>query len=160
MMPGQVTELCCEGGSDQRSGTGNCREVMAEHDPTIRRHVVSAVFEANGRRRPVLVEGEDLRRDHLAIEAIGDDVSADGCGEQPCGVDRFAPRRGDVSERGGPRNGEEEQKHPRVTTWTCGGSSGEMRESAGWSKNEQGWAENRPLKLEPPCSSAAVRTLN
>ena len=58
--------------ADQRSGSGDRGEMVAEDDPAIRRHVVVAVVESNGRRGAVRVERENLRRNEFAIEAVGD----------------------------------------------------------------------------------------
>ena len=47
---GQIAELRGERRADERAGSGDGREVMAEHDPVVRRHEVAAVVESLGRR--------------------------------------------------------------------------------------------------------------
>ena len=66
---------------------------MAEDDPPICGHVVAPVVEPFGRCRAIGVQREDLRRDHLAIESIGDEVAAYGGHDEPRGADRFAARK-------------------------------------------------------------------
>ena len=51
--PGQESELRRERWSDEWSRSGDRREVMAEHDPPIRRDVVAAIVQSLGRRLPI-----------------------------------------------------------------------------------------------------------
>jgi hypothetical protein len=71
----QVAELRGERWSDEGSGTGDGGEMAAEDDPSIRRHVISAVFERPP-ASPGGVERKHFGRDQLAIETVCDGVAA------------------------------------------------------------------------------------
>ena len=58
-------------------------------------HEVAAVAEPLGRRRPAVVEGEDPGGEEAAVEAVGDQIAADGGEDQPGGVDGLAAVQGD-----------------------------------------------------------------
>src|SRR5262249_39687350 len=106
---GEVAELRSEGWADERARARDGREVAAEDDPPVRRHVVAPVLEPDGGCRPIGVEREDLGRDQLAIEAIRDGVATQGRGEQPRGVDRLAASERDPGER---QSGESRNENP------------------------------------------------
>ena len=73
----QIAELRRERGSDERPRPGDRREMMSEHDPSVRRDEIATVVEPHGWRRAARVEGEDLRGDQFAVEAVRDRVHAD-----------------------------------------------------------------------------------
>src|SRR5207249_10778085 len=91
-------ELRAEHRPDQGPRTGDRREVVAVEYPLIGGHVVAAVREPLGGRGAAVVEGEHARGDLLRIEAIADDVGADGRDEQPRGVDSLSAREGEYGE--------------------------------------------------------------
>ena len=61
--PGRKPNCAASVGPTSGPGPGDRGEVVAEHDPPVRRHVVAAVVQPLGRRRAIRVEREDLRRD-------------------------------------------------------------------------------------------------
>ena len=83
---GQEAELRRERRTDERAGAGDRREVMAEEDPLVRRHEVAAVVEPLGRRRAARVEPEDLLGDEPRVEAVGDEIGADGGDDEPAAL--------------------------------------------------------------------------
>ena len=92
---GQVTPLRREYRPDQRAGAGDRREVVAvEHTP-VHRHVVLAVLVVLGRRRAPVVRLRDALLDVGRVEAVGDEVGADGGEDEPDRVDRLAADQGD-----------------------------------------------------------------
>ena len=97
----QVAELRRQRRAHQRSGSGDGREMVAEDDPLVGRLEVVAVAQALGRRRPLVVERHDLGGDEPRVEAVADEIGADGRHHQPHAVDRFAALECDVGERRG-----------------------------------------------------------
>jgi hypothetical protein len=71
---------------------------MTEDDPAVRRHEVTAVAEALGRRRARRIEREHLRCKEGAVEAVADCVDADGGDDEPQRVDALAAVEGDRCE--------------------------------------------------------------
>ena len=61
-------------GTDERTGTGNCREMMAEHDPFVRPAEILAVIVNLARRRPAIIQRQHARGDPFGIKAITDGV--------------------------------------------------------------------------------------
>ena len=96
---GQIAHLRGQHRADQRAGAGDGREVVAEQDVLVGRHVIEAVVVLDGRRDAVRVEPQHRRGDEQAVEAVGDQVDADGGDDQPDGVDGFAAVQGDGAER-------------------------------------------------------------
>ena len=91
----QVAHLGCEDRADERSGTGDGREVVAEEDAPVRRHEVLGVVVVLRRRRAGVVRLRDVALDVLGVEAERDEIAAD-CGEdEPDRVDRFTARKGE-----------------------------------------------------------------
>ena len=103
---GQVAELRGEGGPDERAGSGDGGEVVAEDDPAVGGDEVASVGEAVCRGRAGIVEREDRCADEGAVEAIGDDVRAEGGDEEPRGAHRLTARQGDDAEGGGTEEGD------------------------------------------------------
>jgi hypothetical protein len=93
------TMIHSERRADQRPGTGDRGEVVAEHDPAVGRHEVAPVVEPHRRRRPRGVEREHARGDDPAVEAVGDRVGAQRRGEQPCRADALASQQREPGER-------------------------------------------------------------
>ena len=123
---GQEAELRGERRTDQRAGAGDGREVVTEHDPAVGRHEVAAVVEPLGRRRASGVEREDLGRDDPAVEPVGDEVRADGRGEEPGGADLFAASKGHDAEGAGTGEGNEDPDQDAQRFWHNG-----IQDSAG-----------------------------
>ena len=92
---GEVAELRGEGRADERAGSGDGGEVMAEDDPSVGRDEVASVGEAMCGRRAGVVEREDGGADEGAVEAIRDGVGTEGGDEEPRGAHRLAARQGD-----------------------------------------------------------------
>ncbi len=80
---GQVAELRGQHRADQRTGAGDSGEVMAEGDPSRRRHVVAPVVEAYGGRRMRVVEFKHAARDEARIETVADGVDTDRGDHEP-----------------------------------------------------------------------------
>jgi hypothetical protein len=97
---GQIAHLRGEHGADQRAGAGDRGEVVAEQHVAVRRHVVEAVVVFIGRGLATGVEAHHLLGDIQAVEAVRDQVDADGRDDDPDRVDGFAALEGDVGERG------------------------------------------------------------
>ena len=66
----QVTELSRNDRTDQGAGAGNSREVMAEDDVLVGRHVVVAVFKTEGRCDFILVNGQYFCGNKSTIETV------------------------------------------------------------------------------------------
>src|SRR5580693_1382269 len=86
----QITHLSGQHGTDERPGTGDGGEVMAEHHAPIRRQVIGAVVENFGRRRVVVARTNDLHLDQPRVEPEADDVGADRRDHKPDRVHRLA----------------------------------------------------------------------
>ena len=67
---GQITELSGNDRAYERAGTGDSGEVMAKDDVLVGRHVVVAVFKAEGRRDLVLIDRQDFGGNEGAIETV------------------------------------------------------------------------------------------
>src|SRR5262249_13531049 len=106
--PGEKAELCRERGPNEWTGAGDRREVMAEHDPSVRRHVVATIVQALGWRHPIRIEREDLRRHPPTEEGVADQIAADRGGEQPGGADLLTAGEGEPGERPGANEGDED----------------------------------------------------
>ena len=114
----EVAELRRERWPHEGPGARDRREVVAEDDPPVCWHEVAAVVEPHRRSRPRRVEGKDVGRDELAVEAIRDRVDAEGGDEEPGGADLLPPREGDGGKAagagegdGGPGQGRTEAGH-------------------------------------------------
>jgi hypothetical protein len=97
----EVAELRGQRRPDERPRPGDRREVVPEHDPPVGRHVVAPVRQPLGGGPAGRVEGEDARRDEPRVEAVGDEIRADGRGDEPRGADRLAAAEGEPGERAG-----------------------------------------------------------
>ena len=95
MRAGQVTHLRRQHRPDQRAGAGDRREVVAEEHTPVHRHVVLAVLVVLGGRRAPVVRLCDALLDVGRVEAVGDEVGADGGEDEPDRVDRLAADQGD-----------------------------------------------------------------
>ncbi len=84
--------------ADERAGTGDGREVMAEHDPAIGRHEVAAVVDALGGSAPHVVEREHLGGEKARVKAIADRIHSDRGDNEPGRVDALAARERDDSD--------------------------------------------------------------
>ena len=67
---GQVAELGCDDRTDQRAGTGDSCEMVAENDVFVRRYIVVTVFKTEGRCDFVLVQGQYLGGDESAVKTV------------------------------------------------------------------------------------------
>jgi hypothetical protein len=97
---GQVAELRGKGGPDQWARARDRGEVVAEHDPAIRRDEVAAVAETLGGCRARGVEREHLGREKRAVEPVAERVHAHGRDDEPHPVHRLASVQRDAAERG------------------------------------------------------------
>ena len=97
----QISKLCGEHGTDQRSGTGDGSEVVSEDDPLVGRNEVAAVIETLRRRSAQRIERQQFGRDKTAVEAVSDGVGGDGGYDQPQGVDLLAAMQRDRGESKG-----------------------------------------------------------
>ncbi|MPM38198.1 hypothetical protein SDC9_84827 [bioreactor metagenome] len=104
---GQVAHLGGEDRADQRAGTGDGGEVVAEQDGTVGRLEVTPVGELLGRGRPGVVGAMDLAFDQLGVEAQEDQVRADGGKDEPHRTDVLATQGGDEVPGDGPDDAED-----------------------------------------------------
>ena len=129
---GEKAELRRERGADERTRTGDRREVVAEDDPAIRRQIVAAVLHAHGRCRAAVVDGEDLRRDEAPVEPIRDRVRAERGRKEPSGADGLAAREREAREGAGAEQGDGDPGERRHETshggriCTTGRANGQM----------------------------------
>jgi hypothetical protein len=102
----QVAELRRQRRTDQRPRASDRREVMAEHDPAMRRHEIAAVVEPLAGRGASGVQREHARRDPPAVEAVRDEVDARRGDHEPERVDALAAMERDAAEGRGAGYGE------------------------------------------------------
>ena len=110
---GQEAELRGEHRSHQRSRASDGCEVVAEQHPAVRRHEVVAVVEPLGGRRALRVETKDFVGEEPRIEPVGDDVGADGGGQEPGGIDHLTADEGKHPECGRAEQGNQTPDHHR-----------------------------------------------
>ena len=108
IVPGQVAELRGEHRADQRPRARDRGEVVAEEHPAVGRHEVAAVAEPLGGGGAAVVEPEDPVGEEAAVEAVGDEVGADGGDHEPGGADGLAAVQGEHAPAGGAGEGDEE----------------------------------------------------
>ncbi|MNQ40565.1 hypothetical protein D3C85_542230 [compost metagenome] len=96
---GQVAHLRRQHRADQRTCTGNGREVVTEQDMFVGRHVVQTIVIEHSRSGPIGVELHHFVGDEQAVVAVGNEVDGDGCDYDPQGVDRFAAAQGHDTQR-------------------------------------------------------------
>ena len=75
--PRHIPELCRQHRPDQRSGAADCREMMAEKYPFVRRMIILPIVESHRRRDTAVVEHGDFRREEGAVIAIRDRQDAE-----------------------------------------------------------------------------------
>lgn len=80
--PRHEAELRCDDRAYQRTRARDGREMMAEHDPLIRGHVVLPVFELISRRLLELIQREHLRGDPRTVQTIRQHENADSNDDQ------------------------------------------------------------------------------
>src|SRR5438552_18310648 len=73
--------------------------MMAENHPAIRRYEIFSVILHDGRRRALIIEHENFRRDPFAIEPVADRRCAKSRGHDPKRANLFAPRKCQHAER-------------------------------------------------------------
>ena len=83
----KIAELRRQHRSDQRPGTGDGGEVVAEDDPLIGGLEIVAVAQALGGRGALVVQRHHARGDELGVEAIADGIGARRRQHQPDAVD-------------------------------------------------------------------------
>ena len=64
--------------------------MMPVEHPLVRRHIVHAVVVPLGRRRTRIVQLQHALGDVFAVEAVGDEIYAEGGCHEPHGVDGLA----------------------------------------------------------------------
>src|SRR5690606_10947309 len=109
---GQITHLSGEHRADEWAGPGDRREVMAEQHPTVGRHVVLAVLQFLGGGRTVVAWLDDPAFDELRVEAIRDEIGADGGDDEPDRVDLFTADQRDDRPGDGAQDREYEEDDP------------------------------------------------
>ena len=97
----KVAELRGQHRSDERTRSGDRREVVSKHDPAVGLNVITAVFMHNGWRRAQLVDGQHPGHQPGTVEAPGDGEHAYGGHHHPERADRLIPRPGKKRDRGG-----------------------------------------------------------
>jgi len=64
--------------------------MMAEQHPFVGGHIIEPVIAPDSRRGARIVEAERLFGDELAVEAVSDEIDANGGGHEPERVDCLA----------------------------------------------------------------------
>ena len=103
---GQVAHLRREHRTNQRSCSGNGREMVAEQHVAVGRHVIQAVVMAVGRGRTLHIDAEHLVGDEQRVEPVGDEIDAHRGDDQPGGVDRLPTGECDDAERNRAQHGD------------------------------------------------------
>src|SRR5882724_1324439 len=101
----QVAELRGERGADERAGTSDGREMVAEEDPLVRGHKIAAVVVALTGPGTRVIEYENFCGDKGGIEAESDEIAADRGDDKPDGIQRFATMQCDGAECARAQNG-------------------------------------------------------
>ena len=78
--------MCGEHGSDQRTGAGDCGEVVAEEDPFVCGVIVAAVAEPMGRSGAAVVQHRDTGGQERAVISVRDRERGEGSEDKPEGV--------------------------------------------------------------------------
>ena len=97
----QEPKLSGEDRANQRAGAGDCRKMMPEHHPAIRRHEIFAVIMRDGGCSALIIQDENLGCEPLAVKTVADRERA-----EPRGYD---PKRADLFATGKPENGQRQQ---------------------------------------------------
>ena len=81
---GSQPQMTAMAGAEHRRQPGDRGVLVAEQHVGVGRHVVDFVAQADGRRRPVRIDGEDPLGEKARVDAVGDHVGrdADQGGEQ------------------------------------------------------------------------------
>ena len=96
---GQIAELRGERGSNERTGSGDGGEMMAEQNPFVGGFEIVAVAQTFGGRGAPVVQCHHFRGNEFGVEAEADGIDAGGGGHQPQAVDRFAAMAGNDAQR-------------------------------------------------------------
>src|SRR5262249_11090343 len=96
---GEIAELRGECWADERAGAGNRGEVVAKENPFVSGDEVAAGVVALGRGGARVVEREQFCGDECGIEAIGDEIDADGGEDEPDRAEGFAALERDFGYR-------------------------------------------------------------
>src|SRR6185312_6993777 len=92
---GKITELSGEHRPNQRSGTGNGCEMMAEDHPLVGGHEIAPIFQALSGSGALGIKAKNFRRDKFAVETITQRITAQGGDNDPHGIDSFAAAQSD-----------------------------------------------------------------
>ncbi len=128
---GQVSELCGEHGTDERSGAGDGGEMVSEDDPLVGGNEVAAVIETLRRSSAQGIKRQHFGGNETAVKAISDGVGGNGGDDQPQGVDLLTAMQCDGGQRqrsqqadGNPENNAKDFWHEgymrRVSGEYCG----------------------------------------
>ena len=119
--------MCGEGGADERAGSGDRGEMMADQNPFIGGHEIAAVFQAFGGRGAAVVQRQNFRGDEIGIEAIRDEIRTDRGDDKPHRVERLAAFESDRGERARAREGDG-YPHYNFEDWLhCAARAPELR---------------------------------
>jgi hypothetical protein len=69
--------------------------VVTEDHPFVSTDKIASILEALGGGGAKRIQKQDLDRDELAVEAVSDGVSTNGCYHQPHSADLFTTMEGD-----------------------------------------------------------------
>ena len=69
--------------------------MVTEDDPFVSTDEIASILEALGGGGAEWIQKQDLDRDELAVEAVSDSVSTNGCDHQPHRADLFSTMKGD-----------------------------------------------------------------
>ncbi|MNB93229.1 hypothetical protein D3C75_403500 [compost metagenome] len=84
---GQVAHLRRQYRADQRTGTGNGREVVTEQHVFVGRNIVQTVVIEHSRRGPSRIELHDIVGDEQTVVTVGDQIDGHGSDHNPQGID-------------------------------------------------------------------------
>ena len=111
--PWEEAELRRKHGSNEWSGPGNRGEVVTEQHPAVGRDKIVAIVESLGGGGAARIEPEDLGSEEFRVEAVADDVGADGGGQKPGGTDRLAASQCQDAECRGAEQGDQRPANNR-----------------------------------------------
>ncbi len=87
---GQIPKLRGEHRAHQRSWAGNCGKMMAEDYPFVGYKKVAAIFQSLGGSGAQGIDGENLRSNEAAVEAISQGIATGRRYDKPESIDGLA----------------------------------------------------------------------
>ena len=92
---GEVTELRCQNRADERAGTCNRGKVMTEDHPAVCRDEIFPIRMPHRRSASLIFKRQNLGQQPCGVKTVGQGECADGCHDQPEGINRLIPDKRD-----------------------------------------------------------------